>query len=378
MMKKNIKSLVLVFIVGSLIIAGRIFLEPLGVYVQQELKGEVGPAGPQGPHGPQGDKGDKGDQGSQGIQGPIGPQGPKGEIGPQGPIGSLGLKGEKGDPGPQGEKGEKGDPGPQGPQGPIGYPGLHGSQGAPGPQGPPGPPGPQGPQGERGFTGPQGPPGTSGLMVVGPAEMQFFLAETQLSLGELENAQQTFEEISNENPDTPLAELCEYKLAAISYQRNDPDDAIKRMRRFIVKRPNSILTPHARIILGKSYYRKGPKFYKESQEHFSDFITLYPGSKYTDTARTYINDIKNKLKGKPKEGKDLPAIPGVSPATPATPAVPGVSPAIPATPAIPAVPGVSPAIPATPATPASPSAKPSTEPGQKRDDQREKGGQRKN
>lgn len=112
--------------------------------INNEQRGEQGPAGEPGPPGEPGRDGVDGEPGADGVSNVPGPPGssvpgPPGSsiVGPPGSTGATGQRGATGERGATGAAGV-GVPGAQGPagasvQGPPGLPGATGQRGAPGP-----------------------------------------------------------------------------------------------------------------------------------------------------------------------------------------------------------------------------------------------------
>lgn len=137
-----------------------------------------------------------------------------------------------------------------------------------------------------------------------PAEKLYTKALTQFEKTDYEGAAKYFDEIERQHPYSVWAPRAQIMAAYAFYKKNEYDDAILALDRFIQLHPGNKNTPYAYYLKGLCYYEQMSDIAREQQmtedakQTFSDLVARYPNTAYAIDARAKLNMIEDHLAGK--------------------------------------------------------------------------------
>lgn len=119
-----------------------------------------------------------------------------------------------------------------------------------------------------------------------------------------EGAAKYFDEIERQHPYSEWAARAQIMAAYSFYRKNQYDDAILALDRFIQLHPGNRSTPYAYYLKGLCYYEQMSDIAREqqmtsdAQDVFEELIARYPNSIYVADAKAKLELIRDNLAGK--------------------------------------------------------------------------------
>ncbi len=116
-----------------------------------------------------------------------------------------------------------------------------------------------------------------------------------------EKAAEYFDEVEKQHPYSVWSERAQIMAAYAFYQKNEYDDAILALDRFIQLHPGNRNTPYAFYLKGLCFYEQmsDPAREQSSTEHaketFEELIARYPESVYAKDAKAKMASMENRL-----------------------------------------------------------------------------------
>ncbi len=175
--------------------------------------------------------------------------------------------------------------------------------------------------------------GLAGLLVLGACTQTAVVAEqTPEALyqkgydafqeKDYEKAAEYFDEVEKQHPYSVWSERAQIMAAYAFYQKNEYDDAVLTLERFIQLHPGNRNTPYAYYLKGLCYYEqisdaaREQSMTEKAQETFQELVARYPDSVYAADARAKQGLILNHLAAQNmvigryylKQGDLIPAI----------------------------------------------------------------------
>jgi len=140
-----------------------------------------------------------------------------------------------------------------------------------------------------------------------PASELYNLAMDTLLEGNVKGAVENFDAVERQHPYSIWATKAQLMSAYSYYLRNDYDEAIAGLDRFIHLHPGHQDTPYAYYLKALSYYeqisdvRRDQKMTEEAARALGTLIRRFPESKYARNARLKLDFTHNHLAGKEME-----------------------------------------------------------------------------
>ena len=140
-----------------------------------------------------------------------------------------------------------------------------------------------------------------------PAAELYNLAMDTLLEGDIKAAVESFDAVERQHPYSVWATKAQLMSAYSYYLRNDYDDAIAGLDRFIHLHPGHSDTPYAYYLKALSYYeqisdvRRDQKMTEKAAEALQTLVRRFPESKYARNARLKLEFTHNQLAGKEME-----------------------------------------------------------------------------
>lgn len=119
-----------------------------------------------------------------------------------------------------------------------------------------------------------------------------------------EGAASYFDEVDRQHPYSEWAPRAQIMAAYSFYKKNQYDDALLTLERFIQLHPGNTNTPYAYYLKGLCYYEqmsdigREQQMSREAKQTFLDLIARYPKSSYAVDAQAKLQMIENQLAGK--------------------------------------------------------------------------------
>lgn len=119
-----------------------------------------------------------------------------------------------------------------------------------------------------------------------------------------EEAAKYYDEIERQHPYSQWASRAQIMTAYAYYKKNQYDDAILTLDRFIQLHPGNSNTPYAYYLKGLCYYEQMSDISREQEmsanakDVFQELVARYPDSVYTKDAVVKLNAIEDQLAGK--------------------------------------------------------------------------------
>lgn len=116
-----------------------------------------------------------------------------------------------------------------------------------------------------------------------------------------EEAAEYFDEIEKQHPYSVWAERAQIMAAYSYYRKNEYDDAVMTLDRFIQLHPGNRNTAYAYYLKGLCYFEQMSDAAREqsmtqkAQETFNEMIARYPDSVYAADARAKMDEMTNHL-----------------------------------------------------------------------------------
>lgn len=129
-------------------------------------------------------------------------------------------------------------------------------------------------------------------------------ALNKLNAGEYQSAAQAFGEVERQHPYSVWATKAQLMGAYSHYLRNQYDDALVGLNRFIQLHPSNPDVPYAHYLKALSYYeqitdvRRDQKITELALKSLRELVRRFPDSKYTADARLKIDLTRDHLAGK--------------------------------------------------------------------------------
>jgi len=136
------------------------------------------------------------------------------------------------------------------------------------------------------------------------AEDLYIKATKMFDKTDYEGAAKYFDEVERQHPYSVWAPRAQIMAAYAFYKKNQYDDAILALDRFIQLHPGNKNAPYAYYLKGLCYFEQMSDIAREQQMSvdakrvFSELIARYPNSVYVDDARAKLNVIQDQLAGK--------------------------------------------------------------------------------
>lgn len=137
-----------------------------------------------------------------------------------------------------------------------------------------------------------------------PAEELYKKATVLFDKTDYEEAAKYYDEIERQHPYSEWAARAQIMTAYSFYKKNQYDDAILTLDRFIQLHPGNTNTPYAYYLKGLCYYEQMSDINREqdmsrnAKEVFEELIARYPQSAYVKDAKAKLNAIEDQLAGK--------------------------------------------------------------------------------
>jgi outer membrane protein assembly factor BamD len=135
-------------------------------------------------------------------------------------------------------------------------------------------------------------------------ERLYNLGVDALQREDFENAVLSFDEVERQHPYSVWATKAQLMAAFASYKRDDYDEAIVGLDRFIELHPGNPDVAYAYYLKGLSYYEqisdvgRDQKMTELALDALRDVMRRYPNSKYGRDARAKLDFVKDHLAGK--------------------------------------------------------------------------------
>jgi outer membrane protein assembly factor BamD len=140
-----------------------------------------------------------------------------------------------------------------------------------------------------------------------PVESLYNEAMDSLEVKDYQAAATLFDEVERQHPYSAWATRAQLMAAYAFYQRNDYDDAIVALDRFIQLHPSNSDVPYAYYLKGLSYYEqisdvsRDQKMTEYALKTLNQLVSRYPESKYARAAKIKIDLTFDHLAGKEME-----------------------------------------------------------------------------
>ncbi len=137
-----------------------------------------------------------------------------------------------------------------------------------------------------------------------PVDKLYNRAVDQANTGNWEAAANTFDEVERQHPYSTWATKAQVMAAYAYYQRNQYDDAIAAVDRFLQLHPGHKDTPYAYYLKAISYYEQIADVARDqgttqkALNALNDVVQRYPTSEYARDARLKIDLTRDHLAGK--------------------------------------------------------------------------------
>lgn len=137
-----------------------------------------------------------------------------------------------------------------------------------------------------------------------PAEELYKKATVLFDKTDYEEAAKYYDEIDRQHPYSQWAARAQIMTAYAYYKKNQYDDAILTLDRFIQLHPGNSNTPYAYYLKGLCYYEQISDINREqdmsanAKDIFEELIARYPDSVYAKDAKAKLNAIEDQLAGK--------------------------------------------------------------------------------
>ena len=120
------------------------------------------------------------------------------------------------------------------------------------------------------------------------------LGESYFEAGKFEAAEAQFEAFITANPNSPLAEDAQFKIAECLYQQKDYKRAVIEYDKLQKSYPKSKKVPASMLKMGLCFERLGKKDIAETT--YKDLIATYPKSAEAGQAKTLLNNLEKAKK----------------------------------------------------------------------------------
>ncbi|MGQ9664612.1 MAG: outer membrane protein assembly factor BamD [bacterium] len=143
------------------------------------------------------------------------------------------------------------------------------------------------------------------------AEDEFARAMNFFNNKKYDPAIQSFERIIFYHASTEFVDDAQFYLACAYFEKKDYAQAITEFEYLIKNFPNSPFLEQSFLLRAKAYFLKSPGYEKDQTETreaislLEDFLTRFPVSIYSDSARTVILQARNRLAKKELESGRL-------------------------------------------------------------------------
>lgn len=140
-----------------------------------------------------------------------------------------------------------------------------------------------------------------------PAEEYYNLALKDFKSGNYKKASKLFDEVERQHPYSLWATKAKLMSAYSYYQRNEYDDAIINLKRFIKLHPGNEDTPYAYYLIALCYYEqiadvaRDQKMTEDALLAMEEVVRRYPNSDYAKDAKLKLDLINDHLAGKEME-----------------------------------------------------------------------------
>lgn len=137
-----------------------------------------------------------------------------------------------------------------------------------------------------------------------PAEEYYTEALTSLKSGQYKKAAKSFDEVEKQHPYSIWATKSSLMSAYAQYQRNEYDDAIVGLNRFIKLHPGNKDVDYAYYLKALSYYEQISDVERDQQmtlkalSALKDVVKRFPNSDYAKDSKLKLDLVKDHLAGK--------------------------------------------------------------------------------
>lgn len=137
-----------------------------------------------------------------------------------------------------------------------------------------------------------------------PAEELYNKATKLFDKTDYEEAAKYYDEIERQHPYSEWAARAQIMSAYAFYKKNQYDDAILTLDRFIQLHPGNANTPYAYYLKGLCYYEQISDIAREqdmtrnAKDMFEELVARYPDSVYATDAKVKLGQIQDQLAGK--------------------------------------------------------------------------------
>jgi outer membrane protein assembly factor BamD len=140
-----------------------------------------------------------------------------------------------------------------------------------------------------------------------PVDQIYNQAVDALQQEEFETAAQLFDEVERQHPYSRWATQAQLMAAYAHYQKNQYDDAIVALDRFIQLHPSNKSAPYAYYLKGLSYYEqisdvaRDQEMTRLARATFKELIARHPNSRFARDAKVKLDLTHDHLAGKDME-----------------------------------------------------------------------------